>query len=708
MIVSWNWLKQYVLLDMPHHELDERLMMAGLNHESTSEVGGDLAIDLEVTSNRPDCLGHIGIAREVAVLWNRPLTVPAAQPKQERTPVEDLVRVRIDCPELCSRYTARVIRGVKVGPSPRWMTRRLESLGIAAINNVVDVSNYVLMECGQPLHTFDYKKLRGPGREKGTGTSLHSEPVPFSRPEIIVRQPLPGETIEAIDHKTYRLEAGMCIIADAEVPVAIGGVMGGAGTEVSAATREVLIEAAEFDPISIRTTARKLNLHSDSSYRFERRVDPEGVDWASRRCCELILEVAGGKLAAGVVDVGQPPKPREPIVLRLSQLKRILGIEIDPERVRQILAALGNVEVGGNGQDLRPKPQDRLTFTPPSWRRDLSREIDLVEEVGRIHGYDQIPEDVGVPMAPSARRREDRVIEKVRNVLTASGFDEALTLSVVEEQLATTMSPWTTAEPLGSLMPVIRGADRLRTSLVPSLLGARRTNEALSNPEIELFEIARIYLPTDGLPDEQWMLGITSGRDYAAVKGVIEAIAGVLNPAIQLEAADNDVPLLDPAASCKLSIGQDEGRAGSPSYQVLGYVGRLSGEGVKQFDLRGPATVAEVRLGPLFEAANLVPRYAPMPPYPAVARDLNLVVDEPVRWADVAATVRASAGPLLEELEYRDTYRDPERLGLGKKSLLFTIAIRSKEGTLTSQQADEVRDQVVAACRTSHAAELRA
>ena len=208
MIVSWNWLKQYVPLDMPLEEFQRRLMMAGLNHEGTAEVAGDLAIDLEVTSNRPDCLGHIGIAREVAVLWGHALTIPAANPKESKTPVDGLVKVRIDCPDLCLRYTARVIRGVKVGPSPRWMTRRLETVGLTPINNVVDISNYVLMECGQPLHTFDFGKLKGG--------------------EIIVRRPLPGETIEAIDHKTYALGPEMCMICDAKDPVAVGGVMGGA------------------------------------------------------------------------------------------------------------------------------------------------------------------------------------------------------------------------------------------------------------------------------------------------------------------------------------------------------------------------------------------------------------------------------------------------------------------------------------------------
>jgi phenylalanyl-tRNA synthetase beta chain len=676
MIVSWNWLKQYVPLDMPLAELERRLTMSGLNHEGTTEVGGDLAIELEVTSNRPDCLGHIGVAREVAVLWAIQLQIPAADPPEGNTPVRDLLGVRIDCPDLCLRYTARVIRGTKIGPSPRWMARRLAAVGITAINNVVDISNYVLMECGQPLHTFDFAQLTGS--------------------QIIVRRPEPGETIEAIDHKTYVLEPDACVIADAKYPVAIGGVMGGAQTEISQATSEILIEAAQFAPVSIRNTARALNLHSESSYRFERGVDPEGIDWASRRCCELILELAGGELAQGVVDAGQQLAKREPIVLRFSQLKRVLGIDVPPERVREILVALGNVAT----PDPSPLPEgEGVVVVPPSWRRDLTREIDLVEEVGRIHGYDQIPEDVGVPMVASSRTQEDRVVAKVRQVLTGCGFDEAMTLSVVDRQACRALSVWTDAEPLRSVPAVMRGADRLRLSLVPSLLAARRTNEALANPEIELFEIARVYLPRGGeLPDEELMLGITSGRDYPAVKGVVEATVAALRPADELQSAEAGCDLFDPGQSCRLLLGG----------QVLGYVGRLPPEGLKRFDLRGPTTVAEVKLSLLFQAANLIPRHAAQPPYPAVIRDLNLVVDEAVRWADVAATVRGNCGEYFEKLDYRDTYRDTDRLGRDKKSLLLTLVLRSKQGTMTSQQADEIREQIVAACRAEHGAELRA
>jgi len=696
MLVSWNWLQQYVPLNMSPQELEERLMMAGLNHEETHEVGNDLAIDLEVTSNRPDCLGHIGIAREVSVLWDCALAIPAARPAEGRSRVGDLVRVRIDCPELCRRYTARVVRGVRVGPSPEWLTKRLATIGIVAINNVVDVSNYVMMECGQPLHTFDYARLEGP--------------------EIIVRRPRGDETIEAIDHKTYRLDAEMCVIADARVPVAIGGVMGGAATEVHERTRDVLVEAAEFDPISIRTTARRLGLHSDSSYRFERGVDSEGIDWASRRCAELILETAGGELARGAIDVGTVPPPREPIVLRLGQLKRILGIEIESAVVRRILAALGNVEAekpqrlssaaavvcGSPAAGDGPSRGESIAVIPPGWRRDLSREIDLIEEVARIHGYDKIPEDVSVPMAASSRPREDRVVARIRTVLTAAGFDEAMTLSAVDEPSARAVQAWTQGDPLRSRTPVIRGADHLRTSLMPSLLGVRRTNESLSNSVIELFEIAKVYLPGPGLPEECWMLGINSGRSYAEVKGVVEAIVAAIDPTLErrggsLSYENADLPLLDAAAACRLILDG----------QLLGYAGQLSVAGQEQSNLRGPATIAELKLAPLFVRADLVPQYVPLPAFPAVSRDLNLVVDEAVRWARIAATVRRNGGPELESVEYRDTYRDANRLGEGKKSFLFTIGLRWREGTLTSQQADGIRDRIVAACRREHAAELR-
>jgi phenylalanyl-tRNA synthetase beta chain len=670
MIVSWNWLKRYVELDMSPEELTRRLMMTGLNHESSQPVDDDLAIDLEVTSNRPDCLGHLGIAREIAVLWDRPLSLPEASPREGETPIKRLASVSIECPDLCPRYTARVIRGVRIGPSPDWLARQLRTIGVATINNVVDITNYVLFECGQPLHAFDFSKLVD------------------SR--IVVRRGRPGEKIEAIDHKRYDLSDETCVIADARRAVAIGGVMGGAETEVTPKTTDLLIEAALFDPTCIRHTARRLGLHSPSSYRFERGLDPEGVDWASRRCCELILEFAGGELAAGSLDVGERPRPRPAVVLRLAQLQRVLGIDIPGQRARQILAALGC--------EVTRADRERIEVTAPSWRRDLSREIDLVEEVARIHGYDAIPEDVQVPMAPSARNPMDQALGRVRHVLTATGFYEAYTLSAVEEPWSEAFSPWTSAAALRSITPVLRRADQLRRSLVPSLLGARRINETLANEPIELFEIAKIYLPQpDALPEEVWTLAFSTGGDFFRAKGVIEELLSELHISDDLQWEPYAHPLLQPGRAARFALGGE----------LLGFLGEVSGAGRKLFELRGPTAVAEIRVSLLVQHARLAPRYHPPSPYPAIERDVNLVVAESVSWAEVARVVRGAGGKLLERLRYRDTYRDPKRLGVDRKSLLFSLTLRDPDATLTGERADELQRQIVAACRRELGGELR-
>jgi len=678
MIVSWNWLKDYVSLDMPQDELELRLAMAGLNHESTEKVGDDLAIDLEVTSNRPDCLGHLGVAREVGVLWDQPVNIPTPSPKEASNPVSKLTKVRIECPELCYRYTARIIRGVKIGPSPDWLSQRLTTIGIASINNVVDISNYVLMECGQPLHAFDFKELVGG--------------------EIIVREAIQNEQFEAIDHKTYDLQPGMCVIADKDGAIALGGVMGGADTEVSNKTTDLLIEAAEFAPLSIRNTARKLVLHSPSSYRFERGVDPEGVNWASRRCCELILDIAGGELAAGVVDVGREVAPREPIVLRQSQLPRILGITVEANEVRRILESLGcsNVEA----------KTETIQVSPPSWRRDLTREIDLIEEVARIHGYDKIPEDVAVPMVPSHRSDLDRVEEEVRRVLTAAGFDEAMMCSLVPRRWYDAVDFWTEAEPIVSGTP-IRGvlekvwqgthSDCLRRSLIPSLLESRRYNESLANPMIELFETARLYLASkDELRSEPLVMGVTSGGTYHELKGVIEGLVQTLNPNAEVQTRDTSLGLLDRAKSCEVQING----------QRLGYLGEVSQDALEQFHLRSSTTVAEIDISVLAHLAELIPQYVPQSSYPPIARDFNFIVDESLRWSDLSTTVRAAAGEILEHVEYQETFRDPKRDGAGKKRVLLTVTLRSDERTLTGEEADETSKAIVNACHQEHGGKL--
>lgn len=668
MLVSWSWLKEYVdLSGLKPEEVANRLMLAGLNLESIATAGSDVCIDLEITSNRPDCLGHIGVAREISVLFNNELKLPAALPQSPASSPQPPFPVRIDSPDLCPRYTARVIRGIKVKSSPAWMVQRLAAIGQPAINNIVDITNYVLMECGQPLHAFDLKKLMGQ--------------------QIIVRRAKKSELFIAIDHKTYALDENMCVIADAQRPVALGGVMGGAETEITPGTVDVLIESAQFAPLSIRTTSRALRLSSDSSYRFERGTDPEGVDWASRRCCQLVLELAGGTLVEGVTDVGQKPQPREPVVLRLAQVERILGIKISTERVRQILTALGCRETSADSQQIKT--------VPPSWRRDLTREIDLIEEAARIHGYDAIPEDAAVPMAASHRTDADRVLARARQVLTAAGFNEAMTRSVVSEEWSAAFSPWTDAEPLVANTPMVKGEDRIRRSLVPSLLGARRHNESVGNASAELFETARIYLPRgERLPHEQWTLTAVSGEGFLHLKGVVETLLSALNPKLQLEVLNyGSSPVIE---TSELHVGA----------RSLGFLGTVTPAGLKQFGLRKETAILEIDLGSLVPQAVLIPKFSPISAFPTISRDLNLIVDEPLRWSELESVVRASAGEFLDAAEYLDTYRDIAKDGPGKKRLLFSLTLRAQSRTLTSEEADKTRDAVVAACAAKFGAKL--
>lgn len=686
MIVSTDWLADYVTLSMPIEELTERLTLTGLNLEGIEQVNGDTAIDLEVTSNRPDCLGHVGVAREIAVLWGQPLECPQPRPEGRGPSITGTTTVEITAPDLCPRYTARLIKGVKVGPSPEWLVKRLATLGVAAINNVVDVTNYVLMECGQPLHAFDFAKLKGG--------------------QIVVRQATPGEPFTAINHKEYELTGDEVVIADAERPVALGGVMGGADTEVSDATVDVLIEAADFAPLAVRKAARKHVLFSPSSYRFERGVDSEGIDWASRRCCELILELAGGELQEGVIDVKtaswvEPAdrrfdEGRDHIKLRYPQLPRVLGIDIPHDEVRKILTDLGCTETHNCGECVK--------VVPPTWRADLTREADLIEEVARIHGYDKVPTATSLPIFPSTKPREDHVVETVRTILTGAGFDEAYTLSAVEPELADAFKPWAIADSAAGALEtgtaVLRRANRLRQSVTPSLLACRRTNETLSNPVVELFEIAKVYLPTDGeLPQEKRVLAITSGGGFHELKGVIEGLVEHVAPSAKLSTTPAEGSLLDGSRSCGLLLD------GKP----LCLLGELSDEGRSRFDLRGDASVAELDLGVLVAAAELVRVTKPLSSYPPVSRDLNVVVDESTPWASIEETAAAAGGELLEQIAFTDdAFRDPSQLGEGKKSVVFRVQLRSMEGTLTSEQADAVVERIVAALSTQLGGQLRA
>ncbi|HEV3163129.1 MAG TPA: phenylalanine--tRNA ligase subunit beta [Isosphaeraceae bacterium] len=666
MIVSWNWLTQYVRLDMPVETLTERLALSGLNHESTSEVGGDLAIDLEVTSNRPDCLSHIGVAREIAVLFDRRIAEPAARPVERGAAVATLTSVQVEAPDLCPRFTARLVSGAKIAESPWWLRKRLETLGVRPISNVVDVTNYVMFECGQPLHAYDLDRLAG-----------H---------RLVVRRARAGETLTAINNKVYELNPEMLAIADAHRPVGLAGVMGGLDTEIGPGTSNVLIEAAQFDATSVRRTSRALGLHSPSSFRFERTLDPERTDWASRRCAELILDLAGGTLHTGLIDVGNPPAERPIITLRNGQIERVLGIVIDPDRVISILQKLGLERVGA------------WAFRPPSWRGDLEREIDLIEEVARIHGYEHIPEDRAVPLVSTPRGHREQVEDEVRSLLTGVGFDEAATFSLVEDRLIIPLQPNSPAPPLRADHSRRRRENALRQSLVPSLLAARAHNEAHGTPDAELFEIANVYLPRPStmLPDEPARLGLVTGRDYFGLKAVIEALLDRLHVADVLHARPAALPPFAPGRAAELRLADAH----------LGYLGEVDSAQLEALELRGACSAAELSFDLLLERAQLVPRYRPLPPFPAIARDLSLVVPESLAWADLADAVRHAGGPTLESLAYLDTFQGGN-LPPGWQSVHFGLRFRHPERTLTGDEADRAVKTIVEACAARFGATLR-
>ena len=672
MIVSRDWLKQYVDLDMPLDELTDRLTMAGLNLEGVSKSETDVAIDLEVTSNRPDCLGHIGVAREVAVLYDRELKFPAAQPQTIPERTEAATSVQIDCEDLCPQYIARVIRGVKVGPSPDWLVKRLETAGLGTINNIVDITNYVLLECGQPLHAFDFARLR--------------------EQRIVVRGAREGEKLVAIDHAEYSLSPEMCIIADAEHAVAIAGVMGGCQTEISETTTDVLIESAQFAPIAIRSTARRLNLHSDSSFRFERSPDPCAVDWASRRCCELILDIAGGELLDDPVVAGTPSEqPRSPITLRFDQLKRILGIDIPPEQATRILLKLGLRQQG-------EASEAAAGFVPPSWRRDLTREVDLIEEVARIHGYDKIPENVDVPLQLSEKTHHQRIVERVTASLTAAGFFEAITLTFVSDDLFELFAP------RGELRKVCvdhssrRHENILRQSLVPSLMRSRRENERHGSFDVSLFEIADVYLDADpgNAKAEPTMVSLVSGQSFGQVKGIVEAIVESVSHDAAVTLRPSDVPQFVTGRGAEVLLD------GKP----WGWLGEIARDVSDKLDLRDSVVIAELDFSVLEAAANLTPVYCEIPKFPSVARDLNFVLEETVTWQELEDVVREAAGPLLDSMSFGGQYRG-KQIAADKKSYLITINYRSSDRTLTNEEVDQLQQSAIGACQEKLGATLR-
>jgi phenylalanyl-tRNA synthetase beta chain len=608
--------------------------------------------------------------------------------------------VEILSPEICPFYSARVIKGVRVGPSPQWLVDRLATVGVASVNNVVDVTNYVMLECGQPLHAFDLARIRGR--------------------RVSVRRALPGESFTAINHKTYTLTDVMGVIADAEGPVALAGVMGDAGTEISSDTTDILLESAQFAPLAVRAAARGLVLASASSYRFERVPDPAAVDWASRRAAAMIVELAGGQVSQGTVEAGRLAANPATMQLRHGRVAEVLGIDVPADRQQAILRGLGFVAETVDG--------DRSRWRAPTWRRDCAREIDLVEEIVRIEGYDRVPENEPIAARPVAESARERTVRRAAEVLVAAGFCEAMTRSVVGETLETTVSPWGDTPPLVCAPPLVRGADRLRRTLLPSLLEARAANMAVGAQRPDLFETARGYLARPATADRQGPSGAAAvaspveepllvsfvmGGGFAAAKGLSEAVLERLGLAAGAEREVRVVfrpvglDLFAPGRAAEIVLE----RSGFPSERV-GVVGEVAPAVLSCIGLTGgaksPVVAAELRLDRLAFAVDKEPLRVRPSDFPALERDVNLIVDQAVPWGDIATAIGGGAGGLLEECRLVQVWTDAERLGAGKKSFVVSLRLRSHTGTLSGEEANRTVEAVVAACGRQCGAVLRA
>jgi phenylalanyl-tRNA synthetase beta chain len=494
-----NWLSDYIETGLSAVQIAEILSNLGFPTESIVHLNSDIVIDIEITSNRGDCLGLLGIARELSAATGKELKLPAVELNESDKDVTGFAAVEIAEPDLCGRYTARIIEGVEVGPSPDWLKNRLEAIGMRSVNNVVDATNYAMAETGQPPHAFDYEKI--------------------ADGKIIVRKADPGEQLVSIDGSKCELTADMLIIADANKPVAIAGVMGGADTEVSEKTTIILLEDAHFEPVSVRRTSRKLSLPSEASYRFERTVDVEAIEFASRRTAQLITQAAGGKVAKGVVDIyPQKPEPKA-VTLRLSRLNRLLGIEILSEETVKILSRLS----------FQPRQKnDLITCSVPSWRSDVYREADLIEEVARVYGYDKIPTErkIEIEVVPVDARQ--KLIELVGTYLNGCGFYETINVSFIDDSVAGLFTQVEVNKHLAVKDVSRKNSNLLRQSLLPSLLGVLRTNLNAGNTPCRMFEIADTFVSAGkqngSLPIERAKLAIACDSDFRDLRGVLEGL----------------------------------------------------------------------------------------------------------------------------------------------------------------------------------------
>lgn len=665
---------------------------------------GDVVLHFDIKGGFAYLYSIVGIAREVAALIERTarldvLTILDREPVEIRpdTPWLDL---EIADPDLCGRYSAAMIRGVKVGPSPAWMQHRLRRAGMRPINNIVDITNYVMLELGQPLHAFDYARLRPrPGGD---------------RPAIIVRRARPGERMTTLDGVDRELDPEMLLITDGQGPVAIAGVMGGLESEVTEETTDVLLESANFDYINNRRTAKMLNISSEAATRFGKRVDPELTVKALARACQLMEELAGGKAERLYADLYPGRKEPTVIDLRLSDVPRILGADVPPTEVERILHALEF--------QTEPAGEDVLRVTVPSYRLDVTQPVDLIEEVGRIWGYDRLPSTLIRDELPPQRDNVPLQLEEaVRDILVGAGLQEVITYPLLNPELEGKLYPNRPLDPsayIGLANPMSSERTHLRRMLAANLLVTVRSHLRYVD-RVAIFEIGRVYLKREGedLPDEDPRLGIamTGPRglggwldrsaeplDFFDLKGVVETLLARLNiEAVAYRPVQH--PTYQPGRVAEIVLTLE----GSDEEIQLGTLGEIHPQVREAFDLPNQRIcLAELRLRPLIERYGQIRILRPIPPYPAVKEDLAIVVDEDIPAEKVERVIREAGGQLLRDVSLFDVYRGAP-VPPGKRSLAYALTYQAPDRTLTDEEVATVRERIIRRLERELGAQLR-
>jgi phenylalanyl-tRNA synthetase beta chain len=682
MNVPIEWLRELVEIDVDDEELARQLTMAGLEVEEIVHGPHGATLSIYVTPNRPDCLSVLGVARDVAALYDVPLKPIDSSVEESEEEASSAISIEILDPDLCPRYCGRVMRGVKIGPSPQWMQSRLAAAGIRPINNVVDCTNYVLLELGHPPHAFDLRKIGGG--------------------KIIVRRARAGEVIVSIDQVERQLAPDMLVIADQNVPVAVAGVMGGYASEVSDSTTDLLLEFAYFHPPSIRRTSKALGMATEASFRFERRVDYVNTPRAADRAAQLIQQTAGGEILRGIVDADYTQPWSRQIALRPARIDGLLGMHVPEERAVHILRNLGmEVTESGPGSFL---------VSVPSFRADIEREPDLIEEVARIVGYDQVPIALPGCISGVGRKTFDVMLDRAKEVLCGRGLTEVVTHSLTSSAKAFAGIPAWEGELVALANPVSAEYSHLRNSLIPGLIEVLRENISHGTHDVQVFEAGRVGIRQGASVQERKRLaalfcgalyesnwdGTAREVGFYDAKGVLADLlqwAGLEPP----ELLSQDRPLFAPGRSARIRAkGRD-----------LGVLGEVRSEVAKELRARSPIYLFEIDFDDVVALAPRDRQIAAPSRFPPVLRDLCVVVDEPVSHQEVEGMIRSVGGEIVESVALFDLYRGGQA-GAGKKSMAYTIRFRSPEETLTDEGVDLVVEQIRRALADKLSASFRA